>query len=374
MEERKAGSSEKDQVEAFAHSLEILTFAQSIPIRHYQSLHSRSCMPRFSIIVPVYNAESYLLQNIGTILSQSFSDFEVWLVDDGSTDNSGRICDSIALQDSRVHVHHQANAGPSVARNYALSHMCGDWVCFMDADDQVSNTWLEHYAMYCDADIMFQGVRQLLEGAKTTEQKLPDGLEKGKDRYKLIEVIPHGVFNATWSKCIRAEVIRQHSIRFDETCRLSEDLIFCLDALRCSYSLRTIEHINYDYVRTSSVLTKIRQHSEELFHIKKSVIEAIDRFFEEDKGNKAYTMTMTPEMGYLYFFFMVQANKTPKFTRYEIYDWMRSYLHLVDFSRLSWNRKIYTLLSLPNCLFDILLLSFAKVYNTTRKTFHKPLS
>ncbi len=94
-------------------------------------------MPEVSIIVPVYKAEKYLHACVDSILAQSFSDFEVFLVDDGSPDSSGAICEEYAVRDQRVRVIHQENQGQSAARNHAFAQATGQWVCFVDSDDLI---------------------------------------------------------------------------------------------------------------------------------------------------------------------------------------------------------------------------------------------
>lgn len=104
-------------------------------------------MPEISVIVPVYNVEEYLPRCIDSILAQSFSDFELILVDDGSTDNSGRICDEYKIADNRVIVIHKENEGPGPARNtgieYALNKSDSEWISFVDSDDCVHKQYLE---------------------------------------------------------------------------------------------------------------------------------------------------------------------------------------------------------------------------------------
>ena len=94
-------------------------------------------MPKVSVIVPVYQAELYLRSCVDSILSQTFSDLEVFLVDDGSPDDCGAICDEYALRDSRVRVIHQENQGQAAARNHALAQARGEWICFVDSDDLI---------------------------------------------------------------------------------------------------------------------------------------------------------------------------------------------------------------------------------------------
>lgn len=95
----------------------------------------KNTAPTVSVIIPVYNAQKYLDQCIRSVLDQTFTDFEIILVDDGSTDDSGEICDRYGRQDSRVKVFHKPNGGSSSARNIALSEARGSYIIFLDSDD-----------------------------------------------------------------------------------------------------------------------------------------------------------------------------------------------------------------------------------------------
>lgn len=99
--------------------------------------------PVISVVVPVYNAEQYLHQCIDSILNQTFTDFELILVDDGSQDNSGAICDQYAEKDNRIIVIHQENKGQAAARNVAISKAKGEWIHFVDSDDLIHPQMLE---------------------------------------------------------------------------------------------------------------------------------------------------------------------------------------------------------------------------------------
>lgn len=100
-------------------------------------------MQKISVIVPVYNSGQFLRRCVDSILAQTYPEFELFLVDDGSTDDSPGICDAYAAQDSRVQVIHQPNQGQSVARNNAIAQMSGDWVLFVDSDDWIHRESLE---------------------------------------------------------------------------------------------------------------------------------------------------------------------------------------------------------------------------------------
>ena len=101
-------------------------------------------MSEISIIVPVYNVEKYLNNCIDSILSQTYTDFELILVNDGSNDNSGEICDFYKKLDSRIKVFHKENGGVSSARNVGISNTNGNYICFIDSDDCVNELYLHN--------------------------------------------------------------------------------------------------------------------------------------------------------------------------------------------------------------------------------------
>ena len=101
-----------------------------------------SLSPKISVIVPVYNVEDYLPRCIDSILAQDYEDFELLLIDDGSTDKGGHICDGYAKHDVRVRVFHKENGGVSSARNLGLDNAVGEFVAFVDSDDYVESAYL----------------------------------------------------------------------------------------------------------------------------------------------------------------------------------------------------------------------------------------
>ena len=113
---------------------------------------------KISVVIPVYNVEKYLQECVNSVLRQTYTDFEVILVDDGSTDSGGRICDDYAQKDPRVRVIHQANGGLSVARNTGLRAAQGKYVYFLDSDDYIEDHTLEALIFLAEkesADIVF---------------------------------------------------------------------------------------------------------------------------------------------------------------------------------------------------------------------------
>lgn len=109
-------------------------------------------LPTISVIAPVYNIENYIKCCVDSILAQTFTDFELLLIDDGSTDNSGTICDEYANKDRRVKVVHKKNGGQTSARNAGLEQAVGEWICHIDGDDWVSPEYLEMLISKAEAE------------------------------------------------------------------------------------------------------------------------------------------------------------------------------------------------------------------------------
>lgn len=102
-------------------------------------------IPLISVIIPVYNNENCLHRCVDSILIQTYTDFELLLINDGSKDSSGSICDEYSVIDKRVHVFHKENGGASSARNIGLENAKGEWITFCDSDDFVDSDWLMNF-------------------------------------------------------------------------------------------------------------------------------------------------------------------------------------------------------------------------------------
>lgn len=121
-----------------------------------------STNPQISVIIPVYNAEKTLNRCLNSIIAQDFKDFEVLLVDDGSTDDSGKICDEYAAKDDRFKVFHKKNGGASSARNIGLDNAKGEYITFCDADDYTEANWLDVFISNIkDYDIVVSSFNQI---------------------------------------------------------------------------------------------------------------------------------------------------------------------------------------------------------------------
>ena len=222
--------------------------------------------PAVSVIVPVYNVEPYLARCLDSILSQTFTDFELLLVDDGSPDRSGEICDAYAGKDSRVRVFHQPNAGVSCARNKGLDVAKGDYVVFVDSDDYVLPDYLR--SLYEDV-CGHQGMGLIIQGAhgvNSQDERLRDFLFPDV-------CLPHRRFDEafaehelwfwgfSWGKIYNKVILDANRIRFDEDIRCREDLLFMLRYLFfCDY-IQFRPAMNYIYVYYAHSLSHGKLHT-----------------------------------------------------------------------------------------------------------------
>ena len=125
---------------------------------------------KVNVVIPVYNSEQYLLQCLDSVVSQTYGDISMILVDDGSTDSSGRICDSYAASDQRIRVIHTENLGVSTARNRGISESDGDYVCFIDSDDYVAPDYVEYLLKLITDNLSDISVCQRANGRKTVKE------------------------------------------------------------------------------------------------------------------------------------------------------------------------------------------------------------
>ena len=177
--------------------------------------------PLFSIILPVFNAAQTLGRTIESIQEQSLRDFELLVVDDGSTDDSLQIAERFVANDTRIRVFHKANGGAASARNEALRHVCGRYVTFCDADDCPAPDWLQAFAdAMGDNDVVVQGWTYVI-GQKEEPQTydgVADDVASAVD-----EMSRRESFGFLWNKCFRADIIAEHGLRFDARFRFLED-------------------------------------------------------------------------------------------------------------------------------------------------------
>lgn len=203
--------------------------------------------PQISIIVPVYNAEKHLHNCINGILAQTFTNFELILINDGSPDRCGKICDEYASKDCRIKVIHKENGGASDARNIGLDNAIGERICFIDSDDTIDDNFLEIFN-YKDADIVIQGIYTSTNGGE--EKYIP--LLEGYFTEKEIDILIENLWNVNnigylVTRSFKRSIIEANKLRFNKEYRLREDEEFIWRYMLQCKTFATINKGAYHY-------------------------------------------------------------------------------------------------------------------------------
>lgn len=229
-------------------------------------------MPYFSLILPVYNVEKYVKRCVNSLLRQEYTDYEIILVDDGSTDSSGSICDKLADKNNNIFAYHKENGGLSDARNYGMDRAKGNYILFIDSDDWVDEKLLislHNHLNKSNVDILKFGFQKMQEGnyKNTFFSYFNIGVY---DRRQIEETIlpytigPKRLFcyeqnacKSVWSHVYSLNFLRENNIRFvSEREILNEDYLFNLHTLLYAKSLEVTHYILYYYDYREGSLSK----------------------------------------------------------------------------------------------------------------------
>ena len=204
-----------------------------------------------SVIVPVYNASKTLDRCVQSILKQTYSNIELLLVNDGSDDCSGSICNSYAEKDKRVRVFHKENGGVSSARNLGLENANGEYVTFCDADDYVQGEWLESFVSNSEGvDIVCQGVTfdySLMQNVEVASNKTLTFEYEGDMLDGLDKLHEYGLIGYVFLKLFKRSIIEEHNLRFDESYNYMADEDFSKRYMRHCSKMISLPEANYHY-------------------------------------------------------------------------------------------------------------------------------
>ena len=213
-------------------------------------------MPKFSIITPVYNNEAYLNRFLDSVTNQKYKDFEMFLVDDGSTDRSFEICQEYADMDSRITLLSQKNQGAGSARNLGITHSCGEYILFFDSDDWVSDELLrvlDNITSSTDVDLYLFGAKEIRFSSTGHEYERADILPgkitlntANECRNIFCDLIFSSILNPPWNKVYRRTIIEKYNVVFPNV-RRGQDAFFNMEYYRHICSLTSINTVLYYY-------------------------------------------------------------------------------------------------------------------------------
>lgn len=247
-------------------------------------------MPIISIVVPVYNVEKYLPHCIESILSQTYKDFELILVNDGSKDRSGVICDEYASHDDRIRVIHKPNGGVSSARNTGLDNAKGKYVMFCDSDDYAEPEWCEKLLYHIENNPKswcFCGCHVVDANGMVLEENC---IFNRESTYDILPISQYWQIYKTnysallWIRIFEMNIIREHNIRFDENMSVSEDVLFNLEyGKHC----KTFSVVNIPLYNHRIYLNEVHEHlngnlPNDMFYINKRIYAQRTHFITAD--------------------------------------------------------------------------------------------
>lgn len=232
-----------------------------------------------SVIIPIYNSEKYLKTCLSSVRDQSFKDFEVLMIDDGSTDRSAAICKEFALADDRFHYYYKENGGSGSARNRGIEAASGDYIAFIDSDDYIEADYFASLTAPLNEQAydLVQCGMYIRKGEKATSLSPADTAYTGPEfaEAALKRQFPIFLFITTTTKLYRRAILVENQIRFDEDVTVSEDCLFNTQLLPLIQEAKQLSWSGYNYIQDNSTLTKTKSSYQKVFQsIKVGIITA----------------------------------------------------------------------------------------------------
>ncbi len=248
---------------------------------------------KVSLIVPVYNAEKYLRRCVDSVLNQEYMDFELLLVDDGSKDASGDICDEYAKKDERVRVIHKENSGVSDSRNLAISAARGEYLQFLDSDDWITGDatrLLVKEAAEHQCDLVIADFYRVVGERLAPKGDIDEDGVLTRDEYAahMMENPADFYYGVLWNKLYRRDIVEKHGLRMDSAISWCEDFMFNLEYIRYVERVYVLRAPIYYYVKTKGSLVSQGNSIVQAIRMKLMVFEVYHDFFKHVLDEQEY--------------------------------------------------------------------------------------
>ena len=249
--------------------------------------------PTVSIIVPVFNAEKYINRCIDSILCQEYTDFELILADDGSTDASGEICDSYAAGDSRVKVFHKPNTGVSDTRNFALKQARGTYLQFVDSDDWITPDATKLFvraAIENQCDMVIADFYRVVGKRVSPKGDIDEEGLLSRDAFASHMMTNPAAFyyGVLWNKLFRREIVEKYQLHMDENLSWCEDFLFNLEYILHAETFYVLQTPVYYYVKTEGSLVSQGMSFSKTFKMKLMIFNYYNNFYKHILDEKEY--------------------------------------------------------------------------------------
>ena len=241
--------------------------------------------PKISIIVPVHNVEKFIHRSVNSILAQTFTDFEVLLIDDGSTDMSGEICDEYSMIDKRVRVYHKQNGGVSSARQYGVNHAVGEFTIHVDPDDWIDKDMLsEMYnkAVSDNTDFVVADFYRDTVSEKDVYDRQVVNVLQSQD--VLRQILKYTIYGCLWNKLVRTSLYHNYNAHFIEGINYGEDVLLLCQILQHPFKISKIDKAFYNYTNDNEH-SITRKYDVNTYKLRKQYVEALDSLLSMDFKN-----------------------------------------------------------------------------------------
>lgn len=327
-------------------------------------------MAQISIIIPVYNSEKYLQKCFDSITNQTFSDFEVIVINDGSKDNSGEICDHYAKIDSRFKVLHKKNEGVSIARNTGIEHASGEYITFIDSDDWVDEDYLQMMMSVATTgcDLVVSGIVCNYTNGEIKTLTIDNAYFPSNNIDHLHSLIKSRLYYGPCNKVYKADIIKSNKITFPQGISYGEDRIFNYQYIGYVDKIQALSYAGYHYLKldNGSLSTTILSNMFELEYSQWKMLNDVYRSkgaFNEEVQQDQYTDL----------FWIIHDNifANRKLSNGKFYKYIKQLLttpEICDIKRfaesINYNKIVkYSILNRNS----LLLYSFIKLLNICRK-------
>ena len=239
-----------------------------------------------SVIIPVYNVKPYLKRCVESVLNQSYKNIEIVLVDDGSTDESGKMCDDLSNEDKRIQVFHKANGGLGSARNCGIEHSKGEYILFLDSDDYIEHNTIEEMIKYSDYDIVCCGFDRVDEETKKIYSKEMMGMSFDKLEINDDSINETAFLSPSgWGKLFKRDLIG--TTRFSSNKKSIEDTLFYLEIIPKTKRIKYIKKILWHYmVRKNSLIMGLTDEKADLFE--KELLDVKQKYIENNYSKEKF--------------------------------------------------------------------------------------
>lgn len=308
-----------------------------------------------SIIIPVYNCEKYIEKCIKSLMNQTYKDFEILLINDGSTDKSAEICSFYEKSNKNIKLFNIKNSGVSNARNYGIDYATGNYIQFVDSDDYVDSDYIESMVNAIkntdeDIDIVICGIKQII--LKNNEYIFSRDIKvESSDIYNIKELndvmpelIEKAYINYCYSKLIKKDVIINNNIRFNKYLSLGEDTLFVLDILNSSKNIKILSNTPYNYVIHSDYSLTYKYRNDK-FEILNMISNKIEMFCKNNMNKSQFLEKVLSKRYYEIIKFCLDENlkKNINISMYQRFINMKNILN---------NRDVHSFINKDNAFLD----------------------